>query len=480
MAGVLAFGAAVALGSGAGCGSEDGVVGGDCAPGYTQCALACFDLLTDPNNCGACGHVCPPGASCVEGVCSSDLDATSGGDGADLDGADLLIDGELCDVRDPAHPVCRPRPDGETGDDDGNGGGDGTIGDGNGGGDGSNNGDGSTGNGDGSNTGDGSNDSDGSNNGDGAIGDGSNGEGGVLTDACVPPFDTPQNCGSCGNACVNPNPVCSLGDGGFQCVPQCTPPLTDCSGRCVNLTRDPSNCGACGVVCPSQYCFQSMCQGSVAGNVMVIGHDFQKTAGNDQEAKLLDNSVFYNAGSVALLSFEHYADPATVQNGLGILKAYAAAQHITLDVQSTQDDTSLSNDTLLTSETAVIVWDQPNAAAGALGTLGTACASHLSKFVIGGGIVIALDAAQGRAEMPAFITNAGLLAVTGHAAVTPGTPADVPLAGLSIARGMTSVYLVEQNTAWFSTSEAASAKTLFVANVQGQTTQLLAVQKVIN
>ena len=449
VAGLLAFGAAAVAINGAGCGSEDGVVGGDCATGYTQCGLACFDLLTDPNNCGACGHVCPVGASCIGGVCSSDLDATSGDDGSNLDGADLLIDGELCDVRDPQHPVCRPRPDGYTGDDDGSNNGDGTLGDGN-------NGDGTTGN-----------------------GDGSNGEGGTG-DACVPPFDTPQNCGSCGNACSNPNPVCSLGDGGFQCAPMCTPPLTDCFGSCVNLTRDPSNCGACGVICPSQYCFQSMCQGSVAGNVMVIGHDFQKTGGSDQEAKLLTNSVFYNPGSVALLSFEHYADAATVQNGLAILRAYAAAQHITLDVQSTIDDTSLSNDTLLTSETAVIVWDQPNAAAGALGTLGTGCAPHLSKFVLGGGAVIALDAAQGRGEMPAFITNAGLLAVTAHATVAPGTPADVPLAGLSIARGMTSVYLVEQNTAWFSTSEVASAKTLFVANVQGQTTELLAVQKVIN
>ncbi len=82
--------------------------------------------------------------------------------------------------------------------------------------------------------------------------------------------------------------------------------------------------------------------------------------------------------------------------------------------------------------------------------------------------------------MPALITNAALLAITGHGSVAAGSPADVPLAGLSIARGMTNVYAVEQNTAWFATSEVSGAKTLYVANVQGQLTQLLAVQKVIN
>ena len=451
---LLVVAAAMVTASAAGCGNA-GIVGGDCAAGYTQCNLSCLDLQTDPANCGACGNACPPGVSCAGGVCGG----TALGDGAPWNDADYIPDGEVCDVSDPAHPVCHPRPhlDASHGDgagDDGSSDGsvDGTLGDGGG-------GDGSPGEGGG---------------GDGAGNDGSGG------DACAPPYDTPQSCGACGNACVAPNPVCELVDGGYQCAPTCDPPLTDCSGQCVNLARDPANCGTCGKVCASQYCFQSICQGSVAGSVIVIGHDFQKTAPGDVQAHLLANSVFYNTGPVNLVSFEHYADAATVANGLAILKNHAAMPPaVAFNVQATSDDTSLTNDTLLAGATAVIIWDQPNAPAGTLGSLGTTWGSHLTTFAQGGGLVIALDAAQGVAEMPALITNAGLLAVTGHGAVPSGSPADVPLAGVSIARGMTTVYLVEQNTAWFTTSEAGP-KTLYVANVQGQPLQLLAVQKVVN
>ena len=482
VAAALALVGGMVAGSAAGCGS-DGIVGGDCAAGYVQCGLSCFDLQTDPANCGACGNACPPGVACVAGSCGGvPLDATALDDGAPWNDADYIPDGEVCDVSDPAHPVCHPRPHPDAshpdGGDDGSAeaGGDGSGGDGSddgNGGDGTLGGDGSGGGGDGSG-GDGS-----GGGGDGSGGDGAGGDA-SYPDGCAPPFDTPQSCGTCGNVCVTPNDVCELVDGGFQCAPSCAPPLVACKGGCVNLARDPKNCGACGTVCPSQYCFLATCQGSVAGNVIVIGHDFQKTLSTDEEALLLTNSVFYNPGAVNLLSFEHYAGAATVANGLSILTKYAAAQHITLNVQSSADDTIVTNDTLLASVSVVFLWDQPNAPPGTLGALGTSWAPHLSKFEQGGGIVIALDAAQGVGEMPALITNAALLTVTGHGTVTPGSPADVPLAGLSIARGMTSVYAVEQNTAWFTTSEASGAKTLYVANVQGQPTELVALQKVIN
>ncbi len=46
------------------CLAEDGTVGLCCASG------ACAHPMDDPQNCGACGNVCPSGQSCVSGACS--------------------------------------------------------------------------------------------------------------------------------------------------------------------------------------------------------------------------------------------------------------------------------------------------------------------------------------------------------------------------------------------------------------------------
>ena len=37
--------------------------------GQVRCRGACVFLSSDPNNCGACGHVCPGGHLCVNGTC---------------------------------------------------------------------------------------------------------------------------------------------------------------------------------------------------------------------------------------------------------------------------------------------------------------------------------------------------------------------------------------------------------------------------
>ena len=45
--------------------------GSACAAGAVCCHTpsGCFDLQTDPANCGACGWTCPAGTSCQSGVC---------------------------------------------------------------------------------------------------------------------------------------------------------------------------------------------------------------------------------------------------------------------------------------------------------------------------------------------------------------------------------------------------------------------------
>jgi len=487
VAGIAAVAAIMAT-TAAGCGSSNGVVGGECANAYTQCGLACFDLQTDPNNCGACGNVCLPGVACVSGTCANEL--ADGGEDAPFnwDGA-IYEDGQYCDFNptDPAHPICRPGPDSsdvETPND-------GTTDQGPPG-DGSNDGANEANPGDGAPV-------DGS--GDTSLGDGAPLDGSVdgsqdgsfpdssldasfdanfdsNFDACSnPPYDTPAACGACGITCYGLTPICSLEDGGYQCVPMCTAPLTQCEGRCVNLSRDPNNCGKCGNVCASEYCYLATCQGTTAGAIIVLGHDFSTASQSDEEAKLLLNAVFFNETTVRLLSYEHYVNTTAVAHAKAILTANAGANiTITPTVSDTYITTTLANKTT----DVVMIWDQPLAPSGTLGTLGTTWGPALSEFTQGGGVVVVLDTATGVAQMPALETNAALLNVTGHAVVTAGSVAAVLLNGEGLVRGMTSLYGVELNTAWFSTSETVSATTVFAVTVQGQPTQLLAVQKIVN
>jgi hypothetical protein len=41
-----------------------------CTTGYSECGTSCVSLGSDASNCGACGNVCPMGASCSSGACS--------------------------------------------------------------------------------------------------------------------------------------------------------------------------------------------------------------------------------------------------------------------------------------------------------------------------------------------------------------------------------------------------------------------------
>ncbi len=47
-----------------------------CSAGKVLCGAACIDPNGDPNNCGACNHVCEGGLVCSDGTCA----ATCGSD----------------------------------------------------------------------------------------------------------------------------------------------------------------------------------------------------------------------------------------------------------------------------------------------------------------------------------------------------------------------------------------------------------------
>jgi hypothetical protein len=499
-AAVVAFVSAVIAATAAGCGSSNGVVGDTCANGYTQCGPFCIWLDTDDQNCGKCGHVCPTGIACEKGVCGgtepdgapfpdasedSSVDATLS-DGANIDGtvndgqgedaplseggprhfpdggregadgAPLEPDGAPyeTDGAPTSEDATTPLPDGETRLPDG-----------------------AIELPDGEIVPPDSSLPDGETRlPDGAI---ELEDGAILTeDACAPPYDTPSSCGTCGHVCTAPNGLCELVDGNYACAPLCTPPLTDCFGSCADLLRDPNNCGTCGNVCASQLCFLATCQGSLAGNAFIIGHDFLGATASDAQTKLLRNAVFYNdpTAPLRLLSFEQYANASAVANGKSLIAGDPSfTATVTVSVQGTSTDIATTG---LKNEDAVIIWDQPSAPSGTLATLGTKWAANLAVFQQQGGIVIVLDGDQGVGQMPQFLTNAAILAVTGHTVYPTGSGADDSTT--SIATSMPNQYAVQTNTAWFTTSEVASPTTVFVANVHGAPTELLAVQKITN
>ncbi|APR88461.1 Multiple EGF-like-domain protein 3 precursor [Minicystis rosea] len=61
-----------------------------CPPGQVLCGSTCADLLGDPQNCGACGLVCPFGATCSFGACSVSIC----GDGV-VQGTEACDDGNV-------------------------------------------------------------------------------------------------------------------------------------------------------------------------------------------------------------------------------------------------------------------------------------------------------------------------------------------------------------------------------------------------
>jgi len=73
---------------------------------------------------------------------------------------------------------------------------------------------------------------------------------GVLDNGCEALLVDAANCGACGNACLDPTPLCARGGGGITCVGMCpdTNP-TLCGATCVDTMTDALNCGECGNEC---------------------------------------------------------------------------------------------------------------------------------------------------------------------------------------------------------------------------------------
>jgi hypothetical protein len=421
-----------------GCGTNEGVVGGACAGGLTDCNNQCVNLSNDPANCGSCGNACGSG-SCVAGSCGGGLtDARAPHDSG-------LEDGRVRDASDDVSVRDGTVHDGTTQDsatDTGSRDGmlkDGTI-------------------------------RDGRNDGPAQDGraDANVADTGFDASDCVPPYDTPLQCGGCRTACSAQDfcsPILDAGAGTYGCVPICPSLLSPCQGQCVDETSDPDNCGACFHACPSGLCENSLCVGITAGDIVVIGHDYAANNIHLSEATLLANAVFIPpTNPLQVLSFEQFADPVQVGHVKTTLATNAPLGR-TITYTVANDYTLVGGQLTMGTFDVLLVYDQPKAPAGQLGTIGLALASPLLSFVSTGGDVVVLDGASGPVkQMTTFLSTSNLLAATADTLVPGGDQLVVVAPGDTVGNFVLSPYAPISDTVFFTTSEQNGGPVTYVVD----------------
>jgi hypothetical protein len=400
---ILVFAAAWIAVLAVGCGSNDALVGGRCAPGYTQCGTHCVkgSTCTSPSDAAddQQGDAAQEAALADRSWSDTaiDEDSGSGGDGSD---GSATRDGRSTDA-----------PAGDMGASDG---------------------------GDADASTDSASDS---------IGSSDSPPDVELSDSTSDgtPDDSSANDSEAGNPCVAP--------------------LVYCGGQCIDVTGDPLNCGACNVVCASQLCANSRCVGAATGGIVYIGHDYSTTLPGTAQARVLSNAAFTpQANPLHVMSYERYASASAISHVSAILRNVATQLGRTLNVRSTTNDTDVPTQLALPGYDVLLVHDQASAPDAALAVLGVSWASTLATFTLGGGVVVVLDGGGGIGQMPAFATATGLLNVTAHFPVSVGTPLDVSSRLDVIGIGVVSPYGAGQSSVSLMT-EANGGNVVYVVEI---------------
>ncbi|AKU94904.1 Tryptophan synthase alpha chain [Labilithrix luteola] len=125
---------------------------------------------------------------------------------------------------------------------------------------------------------------------------------GCLSDGCEVDFATrdPKNCGACGNEC-KPDEECRAdGNNGLQCLKKCADSgRTRCEKGCADLLSDPENCGDCEMRCPSFGNDKAACRKGVCVTECADGFgDCDGNPLNGCEARLDNNPLHCGACGV--------------------------------------------------------------------------------------------------------------------------------------------------------------------------------------
>jgi hypothetical protein len=284
---------------------------------------------------------------------------------------------------------------------------------------------------------------------------------------CLPPHDSPSHCGDCDTQCVDPTPLCAPdGNGSFECVPLCEPPLVECQGQCVDpasFESDPDNCGRCGNECPSDICQAGECVGARYGNIALICSDLNSANASSSLTTLLGNSVFLPATNpVRVLAYTRGASAAAVNRVNQVIGWAGSARGRNAEITEARTVSAVTGSLNVEDYDVLLIHDldQPGSAPGAAATTWES-GNVLTSFARAGGTIIVLDGADGTAEMHELMTNGNLLAATGQTEITGDqvwnqAPFDV------LGANVLSPFLGSSHTCTFDTNVTSDNETIFV------------------
>jgi len=225
-----------------------------------------------------------------------------------------------------------------------------------------------------------------------------------------------------------PTPLCAPdGNGSFECVPKCEPPLIECQGQCVDpdsFNSDPDNCGSCGNQCPSEICQDGMCRGAGFGNVALICSDFNSADAASAWTILLGNAIFLPATNpVHVLAYTRGAGSAAVNRVNTVIGWAGEKRGRTFEITEAKTVEAVKQNLNIDDFQVLLIHDLDRANPGDPAAAATEWedSNTLTSFARAGGVVVVLDGGDGIQEMHELIEAGNLLDPSGNTTITGQT-----------------------------------------------------------
>jgi hypothetical protein len=308
---------------------------------------------------------------------------------------------------------------------------------------------------------------------------------------CLPPHDSPLHCGDCDTQCMAPTPLCAPdGNGSFECVPLCEPPLVECRGQCLDpdsFLSDPDNCGKCGNECASDICQAGKCVGAKYGNVALICMDFNANDRESSATSLLGNAIFLPAKNpVKVLAYTRGASAAAVARVNTVIGWEEDARGRTASITEAKTVDSVTNTLNINDYQVLLIHDLDEAKSGDPAAAATTweSGSVLSSFAKAGGVIIVIDGGDGTGEMHELINAGNLLDPTGQVTIDGQTEITGDVVwnnapGDALGSNLLVQSLATSHTCTFDTAAKASSELVFVLSDDPDDGAPVAIHRVI-